>query len=245
MPPNPTPATPPLDYVIFHPERLPYKAEGLQFIDGETRKWSGIAWADRIPVTAEKNEDPYIWANEWLFSYCHATQLKRVGSVSSNSRVGPGSRLFFCSTPAARKHQLLMVDTVFKVARCMVWPCPGIAHPESHRFGDATEEYQRHFKHGIRGPGKKGHLGRFTYVAQMGGHSFLPLGADGKPFAVRADSVLEAPAQALKIALPANQPTKPIQLAPGETLALRRALEQTPTRVICIATRGKLRRADL
>lgn len=233
----------PLHYIIFHPERRPYRADGAQHLDGRIRGWRGILWADRIPVRSEANEAPFIWANEWLYSYCHATQIKRVDRQDASPIVGRGSLLFFCSTPIARHTGNLAVDTVFEVARRIEWPREGI-EPPAH-FCPQTPEYQRHLKHGIRQPGRKGHAGRFTYVAKMRGHSFLPRDNLERPFVIQSKRLPSALRDRMRDAVPERQMTKPVELTEHEAARILGVLQAAPTKVTFVATREKQRRADL
>ncbi len=56
----------------------------------------------------EGNHEPSVLTDPWLYSYCHATQLRR-------SRMGSGSLIFFCD------HQNGFFDTVFVVREKHRW----------------------------------------------------------------------------------------------------------------------------
>lgn len=66
------------DYVIFHPPRKGYQAEGESLAGSGFRPWKGVVWTDPWRQKAQSNEDPFVWDGDmWLYSYCHASQLRR------------------------------------------------------------------------------------------------------------------------------------------------------------------------
>lgn len=105
-------------YIIFHPDKAREKAEvqATALINGvEEKNWNGQIWVDGL----EGNQDPYVFNSGWLYSYCHATQLRRKPG-HAEGWVQSGSWLFFCSGDKADQGNLV-VDTVFLVAESHPW----------------------------------------------------------------------------------------------------------------------------
>ncbi len=226
---------PPQDYLIFHPKRTGYVAAGVAVVVGApVPAWKGTVWTDPWHRNAGSNEDPYVWNSEWLYSYCHASQLRRAQN-KTQSRVREGSRIFFCETPAA-KLGVLKVDTVFVVSDVAPWVARGLTVParfSAHQVVGQGPIWDRHLRHGVAGAGSGSHKGLYTYVAHLGGASYLPLGADGKPTCLPIESVLPGRAVALQKALPAKQTTRPMPLTKGESAQLDAALvASSHTRVV-------------
>lgn len=236
---------PPLHYVVFHPERCGYKAIGEAVVAGKHEKnWQGTVWTDPYRRKAGSNEDPFVWHSEWLYSFCHASQLRRKQSMS-RSYVRAGSHIFFCETRAAKQGSL-KVDTVFVVSSIEPWmqraktvPARFTAHQESGQ----TAVWRRHLQHGIDAPDRKGtHMGEYTYVAQLNGDSYLPLTMDGMPVSLPVQSILGRRQNDLSKALPDGQTTRPFILEDAERLVLLDAVVKAAhTRVLrlcCSAPEG-------
>lgn len=225
----------PLDYVIFHPPRVGYQAEGEAEIDGDLQHWRGTVWTDPWWPNAQTNEDPYVWdAEMWLYSYCHASQLRRKPDYRRPT-VCEGSRLFFCETVAGRD-KWLRVDTVFVVDQRAKWEAGGEQVPgrfEAHQANATSDIWRRHLQHGLRVPPEKGHTGRYTYVANAGGRSYLPLGPDGLPTAVPVAKVPDLTSD-VKAALPVGRSSYPCKLSPHQA--------DTLEMLISVATRTRVRR---
>ena len=125
--------------------------------------------------------------NRWIYSYCHATQLRRKPSLKF-PYVTTGSYLFFCSGDAANRG-LLEVDTVFLVDTVAEWPerkgLPDLYGP--HFENRQSDLWNRHFQFAfLRGH----HEGRYTYVAKNWAlnsedYSFLPLNKTGERVSIR------------------------------------------------------------
>jgi hypothetical protein len=62
----------------------------------------------------------------------------------------------------------------------------------------------------------------YTYVANLDGGSYLPIGADGEPASVLIDKVL--PDRDLSKSLPPKQQTRPLELSPSEAANINAAL---------------------
>ncbi len=167
----------PAHYIILHPEshRERLSINGGALVGGSLRDWTGNVWVD-APCG---NEDPFVLCDAWIYSYCHATQLKRAPSASPY--VSRGSHLFYCSGDAANEG-LLRLDTVFLVDRVAAWPTDPLGLPsefQGHQDNLTSELWTRHFKFAFLGH----HEGRYTYVARMWSegavdYSFLPIDRD-------------------------------------------------------------------
>jgi hypothetical protein len=210
----------PLHYLIFHPERYRqrFDVRGTALRkSGTVEPWSGTVWAD----SERGNQDPYIWHEPWLYSFCHADTLQH---TVPKHRVDVGSKLFFCDTHEARKGNL-RVDTVFVVSTREPWTEIGAAVPERFAALQTARDapvWTDHFRHGLNARGSRKHVGALTYTAshdELGG-SFLPL-VEAQPPVVRAREVLADPATEALIKTKASyRPTKPCILSPplAETL---------------------------
>lgn len=237
---------PPQDYLIFHPERKGYQATGEALIDGVLQAaWGGTVWTDPWRRNAQSNEDPYVWGPDWwLYSYCHASQLCRAPSKSWPT-VREGSRLFFCETRAA-KRGWLRVDTVFVVSDQARWIQPGVSVPARFlglQASGAGDYWGRHLRHGVPGDpvneGRAAHRGVYTYVANLGGASYLPLNEDGLPTSVPIDKFLRGEAAQLEKSLPSNQQTRPFKLSPSQASNINAALEAASRVRVLRLTCGK------
>lgn len=165
----------PLHYIIFHPDyaREQLKVQADAIINGHKENWKGTIWIDE----QKGNEDPYIFHSNWLYSYCHATQIKR-NSDEYNSFVTENSCLFFCSGDAIDK-DYLQFDTVFIVGKVTKWFNDYVTIPvefESHNKNNKSELWRRHF----RFPSLGIHKGKYTYVSKNWNgvdelYSYLPL----------------------------------------------------------------------
>jgi hypothetical protein len=138
--------------------------------------WNGNVWVDKPPG----NEDPFVLAQPWLYSYCHATQLRREPNPAGY--VTGGSCLVFCSGDLADQHRVLAVDTIFWVAKAHRWGREDIP-PQAYEqhVSNRSDLWRYHFRFGgVRG----GHNGRYTYEAAvypqpLRQYSRLPLDANG------------------------------------------------------------------
>jgi len=164
-------------YIIFHPDRqrekVSAKAKVLAENSNDLQMESVEVWIDSRGGC--NNEDPWVLSHPWLFSYCHATQLKR-------STMGPGDIVFFVSGAAADKG-VLRCDTVFVVEQKLEWINGKIPAELAQKYSVGTPEYERHLKFGLQK--NKEHTGKFTFTAkkhskQAERFSFLPLNGDGK-----------------------------------------------------------------
>ena len=224
------------DYLIFHPARTVFQASGTARVAGQEGEWAGQLWADRTTPEGTSNEDPFICTDFWLYSYCHATQLRR--RAQPLPFVQRGSRLFFCEAAAAKKG-FLQVDTVFKVAYDLPWEPPGHIPDAFLYLDDESPEWRRHLRHGTELPGSDGaHVGRFTYVAEMGGASFLPLSADRRPVSTSAAGVSRRLRTTVLSANPHGRGSYPVPIDVGEAHFLYATLWQSHTCVIAVNPDG-------
>jgi hypothetical protein len=169
----------PIHYLIFHPDRARQRTEvqAKALINNQPVDWQGYVWVDR----PGGNEDPFMFSDQWLYSYCHATQLRRQ-SRSNAAYVKAGSHLFFCSGDAA-DNGLIQLDTIFVVGHIAEWPSSQEGLPvefESHYMNSDSELWQRHFRYPFIGQ----HEGKYTYVSRHWSdgeteYSFLPVSKSG------------------------------------------------------------------
>jgi hypothetical protein len=133
-------------YIIFHPDdqRQSVEVSALALDRGKTIKnWRGKVWVDQLDCG---NEDPFIFNNPWIYSYCHASQLRR--SAQNESYVTRGSWLIFASGDLAEADGL-SIDTVFYIGNSQKWDAaekPII--PDAYRYllrEKSNLLYSRHF----------------------------------------------------------------------------------------------------
>jgi hypothetical protein len=225
------------DYIIFHPRRSTFRVEGIASVQQAVeRQWVGTIHADPSHPDFGENEDPYVWDTQWLYSYCHATQLRR----NFNKRtafVDIGSRLFFCENKDARNGKLT-IDTVFVVGERHVWESVGAVPPKSipGAIDERSEVYQRHFRHGINEVGG-GHRGKYTYTAshQDPKRSFLPLDELGEALTVSAVILMDVSTELLRSRVPAGQTSHTLRMSRRDADTLYQACErEAHTRVFKI-----------
>ena len=177
-------------YIVFHPdrERQAIDVTATILTDGRAlTDWQGTIHVDRV---GKGNEDPFVFHNPWLYSYCHATQLRR--KKSDGTYVQPGSIIIFVSGQSAES-AVLSVDTVFVVGGARPWPDEPLRLPKKYRehFQNVDSPlWERHFKYPFLGI----HTSvTHTYEADMWEDgkevfSFLPLDAAGEKASLRWSS---------------------------------------------------------
>lgn len=170
------------NYIIFHPE-IKRKSEFVSatVIRGNEvlKEWKGNVYVDKI---GEGNEDPFVFNNPWLFSYCHASQLRR--NTRRDSYLQVGSKLFFVSGQHADEG-FLTIDTYFLIGGVQKWKQPILELPqkyESHFENLQSELWRRHFQFPFDGVHK---TVSYTYEAEIwektkNEFSFLPLNKNGE-----------------------------------------------------------------
>jgi hypothetical protein len=166
----------PAHYIIFHPEKKRHavSVRAQSVIDGHLTDWAGEIWVDGPPG----NEDPFVFHEPWLYSFCHATQLRRDPN-EERDHVHVGSVLVFCCGQKADAGTLV-VDTVFVVGRVERW-LNGLPERYGIEREHQTDAWRRHFVFGTNGA----HDGAFTYEGlgwerDVARHSFLPLAVSGR-----------------------------------------------------------------
>ncbi|RAW01556.1 hypothetical protein [Pseudochryseolinea flava] len=160
------------NYIIFHPDnaRDPVRVSATSLVGGKIkRNWLGTIWVDAV---GNGNEDPYVFRNGWIYSYCHASQLRR---QPSENYLQVGSWLIFCSGDKANDG-VLCVDTVFEIGQIHQWAqMPHLSLPVSFKSvkKDEPDAWKRHFKFPFDGYHDSV---THSYEARLGRlNSFLPL----------------------------------------------------------------------
>lgn len=181
-------------YIIFHPEKkrqqLQVKAT-VMFNKEIDKNWQGNIFVDRING---ENEDPFVFNDPWLYSYCHASQLKTKSQTDNNLQLG--SKLFFASGQHADKKELL-IDTVFVIENIQPWGnSPKLQLPTKYRKyfqNNKSHLWMRHFRFPFNGcHASVSH----TFEAQLWGEekndfSFLPLNKIGERVSIPFDNLPE------------------------------------------------------
>lgn len=205
------------NYIIFHPERDNVKAIAT-VINGDNEviyNWEGQIFVDNVN---HGNEDPFVFNNPWIYSYCHASQLKR--TPRKGSFLKPGSKIIFISGPDADK-ELLTVDTIFIIDTVLEW---GIKSPM--RIQDVPSKYlpikndmssnlwKKHFRFPFEKENPAHKNASYSYEAKLweensiAQYSYLPLAENQKrvsiPFSELPPTVMNILAQKRKGKKPAE-----------------------------------------
>ncbi len=119
-------------YIIFHPDkaRQAINAKATVIENGQVNTtWEGKLCVDSID---NGNEDPFVFSDPWLYSYCHATQLRRTPR-EDGIYLQKESVIFFASGDCANKAHLT-IDTVFVIENALRWTKkPKLALPKKYR----------------------------------------------------------------------------------------------------------------
>lgn len=173
-------------YIIFHPDkaRQAINAKATVIENGQVNTtWEGKICVDSID---NGNEDPFVFSDPWLYSYCHATQLRRTPR-EDGIYLQKESVIFFASGDCANKAHLT-IDTVFVIENALRWTKkPKLALPIKFRgINEGSPLWKRH----LRFPFSGQHASvTHTYEARHytdqeteveDPFSFLPIGKDGK-----------------------------------------------------------------
>jgi hypothetical protein len=160
-------------YIIFHPKRALVDVTASIIKRNKTLSWQGKVFVDRVK-NGTGNEDPYVFNDPWLYSYCKIRYLL----PKFKPPVENGSILLFCNGSKAAQRRL-EIDTVFVVAEKLPWVIKSLNLPEKyakHQDNPASALWNNHFKFGIGE--RREHPGRFTIEAKMhsngSDYSFLP-----------------------------------------------------------------------
>jgi hypothetical protein len=133
-------------YIIFHPEskRQIIDAKASAIENGQVNTaWEGKIYVDRIN---NGNEDPFVYTHPWLYSYCHATQLRR-NFRKDNNYLQNDSVIFFVSGDCANKRHLT-IDTVFVIENALTWTKkPKLALPIKFQgINEGSPLWKRHLR---------------------------------------------------------------------------------------------------
>lgn len=187
-------------YLIFHPDyaRQSVKVKATALVNNQlVKNWQGTIWVDEI---GEGNEDPFVFGESWLYSYCHATQLKK---EISDTYLQKGSTLIFVSGQQADRN-FLTVDTLFRIGDIHHWTKkPNLKLPPKFQsiFQDNKSDlWRRHF----RFPFSKIHDSvSHTYEAELWREgkpdfSYLPLNEIGERTSIPFNLISLALVQKIK-----------------------------------------------
>ena len=142
-------------YIIFHPERQKVNATVKVLRSNLVYEEDKEIFVDTIKYGNE-NEDPFIFSNPWLYSFCRAPNLRRAPHPT-NAFVQPGSCLIFADYN-------LFVDTIIFVDKALVWPIKGKIPPADYSNRRDCVWF-RHIRHGLIP--NRSHNGEYTYEAIM------------------------------------------------------------------------------
>ena len=133
-------------YIIFHPDkaRQAIDARATALKNGQVHTtWEGKICVDSIN---NGNEDPFVFSDPWLYSYCHATQLRRAPR-EDGIYLQKDSVIFFASGDCANKAHLT-IDTVFVIENALRWTKkPKLALPIKFRgINESSPLWKRHLR---------------------------------------------------------------------------------------------------
>lgn len=139
------------NYIIFHPDfkREEVAVEAISLVDNELKlEWNGNIQVDKRGVG---NEDPFVFRNPWVYSYCHASQLRR-NERKDNTHLQVGSIIIFVSGQKANKCTLC-IDTIFVVGKVQKWGENPLSVPISYQNDkkSQTELWKRHLQFPFNG----------------------------------------------------------------------------------------------
>lgn len=106
-------------YLIYHPKRIKTEINGLTIYHDSTIG----------------NQDPYIWNDKFLHSYCHITQIKPE----------VGHTIFWVSGDTFPKFNHLYCDLVFVVAEKLDWKNRNSIEI-TDKIIDSTKAYNDHYR---------------------------------------------------------------------------------------------------
>ena len=176
----------PDSYLIYHPKRN-YGVYGGHHVHH-----------DRLFVG---NEDPYIWNDRFLHTYCHITQMKNeVGQIN-----------FWVGSDNFSQLNNLWCDCVFVVDEVSYWANRNFIAP-TDKIVDSPEAFQYHYQWAAKGQHTFTRRERYTAKANSE-HSFQPQDSNGNlidviPFLNRH----AINTSALKVGLTAGVGSKPLKL---------------------------------
>jgi hypothetical protein len=177
-------------YIIFHPDHqrqcVAVEAKALVH-DQLHNNWRGSVFVDKLD---DGTEDPFVFHDPWLYSYCHASQMRR--SLTNDNRLAEGSWLFFVSGQSANNGTLAF-DTIFLVSGRQAWQqtARGLQLPQKYLYLRKTPKnllYQKYFRWPIMDDIHSSVA--YTYEADIWSpgksqYPFLPLDAEGQKPTIR------------------------------------------------------------
>jgi hypothetical protein len=190
------------NYIIFHPDnaRQQEHVQAVAMVQGQVvDNWNGNVWVDRI---GHGNEDPFVFFDPWLYSYCHATQLRRK-IRKDNNYLQVASKIIFVSGQAADEG-ILTIDTVFLIGGVQSWTRKKslqlpLKYQPYFQVSNSTI-WNRHFRfpfiiNPITNRGTHDTVSH-TYEAELwqedkADYSFLPLDKDNKKVSISLDTFPE------------------------------------------------------
>jgi hypothetical protein len=116
-----------IHYLIFHPKsnRQVQNVTATSLVNNQIiTNWSGNIFVDQI---GRSNEDPFVFNNPWLYSFCHASQLRK--KPNSLGHIKKGSWLIFVCGQSANNGNLT-IDTCFLVDSINYWQHSPLALPK-------------------------------------------------------------------------------------------------------------------
>ena len=184
-------------YLIFHPDSNRERAKVIAdaIINKKLRiGWEGDIWVDKRNIG---NEDPFVFNEPWLYSYCHTSQLRRNEKRTDNF-INSGSYLVFCSANSA-DNGIIQIDTVFVVGELTRWGRdPSLTLPAkfSYLLNDRRNPlWRRHFRFPFL-PGKfaQHKSVTHTYLSKSWkinclDYSFLPLGESNERISFKVSNL--------------------------------------------------------
>lgn len=195
-----------VNYLIFHPARAKLSVMARAVTVGGVQTYSNNVFVDPpftcTPKYPGGNEDPYVFTEPWLYSFCHATQLRRLSKTQPN--VGTNSVLIFAED--CKREGTLYVDTVFVVDQRLAWPMPGLTPPTLLTTSSIPVQEHPHLRGGLNKVHGSGHTGRITYTARqfgavfevIGSYSFLPITESFERVPVELESLPEHLSQKIR-----------------------------------------------
>ena len=172
------------NYIISHPPRETIIAEAtiMNKKNEIIQEWRGPIFVDNVD---NRNEDPFVFSNPCIYSYCHASQLRR--NKRHDSFLQKGSIIVFVNGADADKN-ILTIDTVFIVEDVLQWrhfykQRQGLAIEYVSVRGTDCSLWGRHFRFPF--PPFYAHKNvTHSYEAKLWdreetNYSFLPLNEDG------------------------------------------------------------------
>lgn len=198
------------DYLVYHPPR-------------QTEQFGRL----RVHFDAPRgNQDPYIWNQRFLHSYCHITQL---------SAPNPGDRIFWVSSTNFRTLPDLLCDLVFIVEERVYWENSAAVSRQGLVAGSDSEyAYADHYRWATQHVLTRRR--RYTLKANAR-TSFQPQNADGTLLDIRPMLLQLGVSQDQLLHMLATRGSKPLKLSP--------AIAQELYRTICKAASKKLHGATL